>query len=148
MWPAPCPTLISVQASRSTSKISDDGFCQQAFKERAQDQFGSGWVWLAVDRSDYDVDPIDPEALVIIALPNQVAIQIMFANPWSGRHQCLYTDVELDQMKMVRDEHCHMPSDGPGLRALVASRGHKIVMIILYPSRGPGAGGLHDEWHP
>ena len=44
----------------------------QAFKQRAQQQFGSGWVWLAVDRSDYDVGPKDPEALVIIALPNQV----------------------------------------------------------------------------
>ena len=44
----------------------------QAFKQRAQQQFGSGWVWLAVDRSDYDVAPKDPEALVIIALPNQV----------------------------------------------------------------------------
>ena len=79
-----------MQASCSTSKSSNDGFCQQAFKERAQDQFGSGWVWLAVDRSDYDVEPTDPEALVIIALPNQVAIQVMHADPWSGRQYCLH----------------------------------------------------------
>ncbi|CAL5224260.1 g6917 [Coccomyxa viridis] len=44
---------------------------KQAFKDRAQQQFGSGWVWLAVDRSDYDVAPKDPEALVVVALPNQ-----------------------------------------------------------------------------
>lgn len=45
---------------------------KQAFKCSAQDQFGSGWVWLIVDRSDYDVAPKDPEALVIVATPNQV----------------------------------------------------------------------------
>ena len=49
----------------------------QAFKQGAQQQFGSGWVWLAVDRSDYDVAPKDPEALVIIALPNQVPHRLM-----------------------------------------------------------------------
>ena len=80
-----CTTLASVQASCSTSESSNDGVWQQAFKEQAQDQFGSGWVWLAVDRSDYDVEPKDPEALVIIALPNQVAIQVMHADPGLGR---------------------------------------------------------------
>ena len=49
----------------------------QAFKQRAQQQFGSGWVWLALDRSDYDVGPKDLEALVIIALPNQVPQHLM-----------------------------------------------------------------------
>ena len=34
-------------------------------------------------------------------------------------------------MNMIRDEHCHMPSDGPGLRASVASPGHKSVMIVI-----------------
>ncbi len=49
----------------------------QAFKDRSQQQFGSGWVWLAVDRSDYDVHPKDPEALVIVALPIQVLHHLM-----------------------------------------------------------------------
>ena len=44
----------------------------QAVKKAATGQFGSGWVWVAVDRSNYDVAPTDPEALVIVATPNQV----------------------------------------------------------------------------
>ena len=34
-------------------------------------------------------------------------------------------------MNMVRDEHCHMPSDGPGLRASVASLDVKSLIIII-----------------
>ena len=34
-------------------------------------------------------------------------------------------------MNMIRDEHCHMLSDGPGLRASVASPGRYSVIIIL-----------------
>ena len=71
--------IILVDETHSSalqSSVKEQGLqvhlCMQAFKQRTQQQFGSGWVWLAVDRSDYDVGPKDPEALVIIALPNQV----------------------------------------------------------------------------
>ena len=43
-------------------------------------------------------------------------------------------------MNMIRDEHCHMPSDGQGLRASVASppvdvkSAMKIIVIVLSDS--------------
>ena len=34
-------------------------------------------------------------------------------------------------MNKLRDEHCHMPSDRPGLRASVTSMDVKSVIIII-----------------